>query len=226
MYDPPLSELETRVIEIPHNGSQHRVHIFPLGASIVVLGVGSVWNMLAPNPLNALFTIVGALALVLAFPLFIIRVSRICKCGGVPILTARERASFRLLESVQRLSPFKQVVIHFSVFFGLLALVGVGMISATVIIGDFLSTFYPQKIARLAVGISIPTGLMAGLLTAVFLKGEERLIPEQEFRRISTLRAETMEDFNDLIAFNLRIGNFNKADEFSRKLLEVLEQQR
>jgi hypothetical protein len=51
------------------------------------------------------------------------------------------------------------------------------------------------------------------------------IVPEQEQQEIAMLKGKTEEELQKLIKFHLKSGNFSQADECSRKLLALVENQ-
>lgn len=150
------------------------------------------------------------LAEVTCIVVFLVMNIKACDCGQTPVIARSERQ--RLL----RVSKLKAQIVH-------LAATVVGMCVYLVAVICIARFFSQEYLGLLVFGPALATGL--GLLIPyMFPRTPRGMIPHHELARLNKLSNNDPDDLNELIEFQLKIGDFEGADACSKRLLELLEQ--
>lgn len=104
-------------------------------------------------------------------------------------------------------------------------LVGVLVIGGTMAIGSSSISILLGYIMPMNLAVIFARAIPALLLILVLIGGELFLRPKPpspaERDRVYSLKGETLEEIKELIDFNLRTGNREKANEWAKKALEL-----
>lgn len=228
IYDPPLS-----VSEVDFVSGNHTMELHGKGLclawlfSAVVNATATVWLSFLPNEPIAIIWFVSGLMAVSIFLIVFVKTTKPCDCGAIRLLSPKTRLD--QLWTIRSYATFslKRELKSLAILIPLCVLILGAFIGFCLIVADVYALIFPGARVATAAAITVPNIILFVLSVAIsFVDTTKRFITRAELERITSLRGETPEELNELIAFYARVGNFKKTDEYSKKLLEFREASR
>ena len=228
IYDPPLSERELQVVYRDHTVIEHRCHLpILLGWMSVVFGVSFTYYELTGSEFSLIISVICMLIELPLFILFLIQTAKPCQCGFTKILSRHERSLFSRIYRPQfhqsLRSKFASIALVSAICISIITIM-LGIGSLFVLIFQGLCT---SGHIHMAAAFAAPTAVLAALVfAATIVKPKKRFIPVIELDRMISLEGANVSELEELVEFYSHIGNFERADHFSRKLISHAEQSR
>lgn len=214
MYNPPLSSHEENLV-LSHRRILHLPGvIYFLGLSGAIASFFVIWHFLT----GGLFTLIGLLGSSIFFGCslfdYFLNLYRKCDCGQTPLLTLRDRRFFAALEREERLGWKWQLRLNALIFAMLFCLIGMPALICKVAHLSFL--WY----------IAYFSGTLVLLMALRFRQKRVRfaLVAPEEITRIASLSGSTDDELKELVNFHTFIGNLDRADHYSQRLLSLAEE--
>ena len=220
MYEPRLSETEDWIVN-HHRRIFHSQMLVPVtGLSSLVLALAVILTVMFNSTATVFMLSVSVMVTLAAFADFFVKLKSPCSCGKVPVLSSDTRRGLAAFDREKGLG-WKADLRVFCLVLPLVAF--------------FCGV--PQLVCN-ALNVPVLWGLAGslGTLTAVqmfstllsFQRHRRRpsplMISREEYERLNTLRGEGREELMELINFHSYIGNFDRAESLSQRLLLLAEQ--
>lgn len=218
MYETKLTEIEDRLVTHHKRILHSRFSTVIFAFSSILVGLGTIWHLTFQNLLSVCVLGLAVSHFVVQILILIAKLRMKCDCGNIPILSAKSRMyHLRLEQPTQPLRELREnirILTFFLLYFGILFCI---------------CRFFSVPSQYLAVAyMGLMTATLFGLTAVVWLKRARqqsiRFLSLDEVHRLMTVRGETIEELKELVDFNLYIGNFRRAAEYSEKLLLLSEQ--
>ena len=192
-------------------GHQSSVHAggMQMFAGFILLFGGLGHVVLAfSRPLGTLcFLLIELVAVI-----FFVSLAIPCKCGRVPVISAKGQLSL-LRQRDKRYRVWREAVALIAIFL-VTALLSLLMWVTAKLFGPFV----------MICGIGAVLSMFGSYVIAMAIMGKAPAVRlQREYLDSAKLNGDVPEELERLIAFHLKVGNFEIADEYSRKLLRMAE---
>jgi hypothetical protein len=206
----PTTEFERKVMSWPlyHQMMVHGRILFMMNGVVSLLFAAGLIEVLvsARTAAQICFLMGGVIESIM-----ICWIAAPCGCGKVPALTAKAR--FGLAKSANKRHVIRSLILG-------------GIIGSVISwLGLSVLGMHGHRLIIIMAGFCMVIGFpmiffsLANRTDWLF----QRIVPESEVQAIATLTGNTHEELEKLIEFHLKIGNVSKADDYSRKLLSLAE---
>ncbi|MBA3856062.1 MAG: hypothetical protein C0507_04050 [Cyanobacteria bacterium PR.3.49] len=226
IYAPPLMDREMQFVYREHSISEHRSQ-FPkfFGWTSVAFGASMTCYHLTRSDISLAVSTLCMMIMLPCGALFISQTAKSCQCGFIKVLSRRERYWFsRFYDSPSNRSlpsALRSITVVSAICIGIIGI----LLGSGALLAELFHQFFPAGKAYSAAAMAVPTALLAVLVFAAsVVKPKKRFMPVAEVERLLSFTGQTAGELEELIEFYSRIGNFERADQYSRMLIVQAEQ--
>lgn len=214
MYYPPLTSAEENLVTSHRRILHLRGVIYFLGFSGSLVSFFLVLYALNHWILSLVGLVMSLFLGVCTFVDYFVNLHRKCNCQQIPLLSLRARRGFAELARHEKLGWRGELQVHYLIFLLLFSMIGIPALICNAAHIPFL--WYMAYLS----------GTILFLMALRFRQNSSSvvLVASEEMDRIGALTGSTEDELRELINFHSYIGNLDRADHYSQKLLALVEE--